>query len=244
MNLDYLLRQLQYEEPLIAVYDSPNPEAFSPLVRPEPPKHSCCFSRYPDWKQGRSLWLSGENHGCPGAGVWMLNIRKRDRNSFIRFLADEEGLMDSHQTMGAWLDAQRPYQPKHGQVIVGPYRADHHDEMITLSFIVNPDQLSHLIIGAHYHAHPQDPAPVAAPFGSGCSQLLSQAAGSDHPLAVIGSTDIAMRQFLPPDKLIFTVNPAMAERLSRLDQRSFLAKPFHERLQKSRKKSEQPSSQP
>ncbi len=236
MNLDYLLEQIEYTEPLIAVYDTSEPDVFSPLVLPARLGHSCCFAFYKQWKQGKSLVLTEESHGCPGAGTWCFNKRRKDQDAFIRFLADEEGLKDSHESMGAWIESQRPYKPKNNHLLIGPYRADRHDEMITLSFVVNPDQLSLLVIGAHYHAHPSDPAPVIAPFGSGCSQLVSQAVGCEFPRAVIGSTDIAMRQFLPPDKLIFTVNPAMAERLSRLDARSFLAKPFRERLLKARHK--------
>ena len=83
-----------------------------------------------------------------------------------------------------------------------------------------------LVIGANYDAAPGDPPAVIAPFGSGCMELAPLFADLDAPQAVIGSTDVAMRQFLPPDVLAFTVTNPMYERLCALDERSFLEKPF------------------
>jgi len=54
------------------------------------------------------------------------------------------------------------------------------------------------------------------------------------PQAIVGATDIAMRQWLPPDALAFTVTRPMFERLCELDERSFLFKPFLQRLQRAR----------
>jgi hypothetical protein len=54
------------------------------------------------------------------------------------------------------------------------------------------------------------------------------------PQASIGTTDIAMRAHLPPDILAFTVTRTMFERLCGLDERSFLYKPFLDRLKKAR----------
>jgi len=52
--------------------------------------------------------------------------------------------------------------------------------------------------------------------------------------ASIGATDIAMRQHVPPDILAFTVTKPMLGRLCKLDERSFLDKPFLQRLNKAR----------
>jgi hypothetical protein len=56
------------------------------------------------------------------------------------------------------------------------------------------------------------------------------------PQAIIGATDIAMRQWLPPDILGFSVTVPMFEQLCSLDEKSFLNKPFLKNLQKSRNK--------
>jgi hypothetical protein len=47
--------------------------------------------------------------------------------------------------------------------------------------------------------------------------------------------DIAMRRYLPPDIIAFTVTKPMYEELCRLDKNSFLSKPFWKDLQKARR---------
>jgi hypothetical protein len=54
------------------------------------------------------------------------------------------------------------------------------------------------------------------------------------PQAVIGATDIAMRQWLDPDILAFTVTVPLFGQLCALDERSFLYKPFLKNLWKAR----------
>ncbi len=85
------------------------------------------------------------------------------------------------------------------------------------------------------HASPDDPAPVLAPFGSGCGLMSSLFPDPTKAQAMIGATDIAMRQCLPPDRLGFTVTVPMLERLLRLDDgHSFLGKHFLGRLKAAR----------
>jgi len=103
----------------------------------------------------------------------------------------------------------------------------------SVTFFVNPDQLSILAIGAQYHSAPEDPVPVIAPFGSGCMQLLPFK-NLTISQASIGTTDIAMRQQIPPDILGFTVTCKMFKQLCELDEQSFLYKDFLKRLKKAR----------
>ena len=118
--------------------------------------------------------------------------------------------------------------------MIGPLRESQYAHLKTVTFYVNPDQLSLLTIGAQYHSAPADAAPVIAPFGSGCSQLVALFDDLGRPQAAIGATDIAMRQHLPPEFLAFTVTKPMFERLCELDERSFLFKPFWRRLREAR----------
>jgi hypothetical protein len=101
----------------------------------------------------------------------------------------------------------------------------------------DPDQLSFLIHGAEYHNADIDNHPVMVAFGSGCGQLAAVLGNVDAavPRAVIGATDMAMREHLPPDILAFTVNGTMYEQLCRLDEHSFMHKQFWKRLMKTRK---------
>jgi hypothetical protein len=137
--------------------------------------------------------------------------------------------------MNQWLDHCQPYQPQHPHLFIGRLRPELYEYLKTVTFFANPDQLGALMLGAQYHAAPPDPTPVIAPFGSGCMQLVSLFEELDVPQAMVGSMDIAMRQHLPPEIIAFTVTKPMFERLCALDERSFLYKPFWERLQKARK---------
>jgi len=58
---------------------------------------------------------------------------------------------------------------------------------------------------------------------------------SDMPKVVIGATDIAMREYFPPDILALTVNKPMYRQLCELDENSALYKSFWKRLRKARR---------
>jgi hypothetical protein len=136
--------------------------------------------------------------------------------------------------MGDWLDKIKRYQPKHTYLFVGPLVEDAYKLLETITFFVNPDQLSVLVAGAQYYNSPYDPTPILAEFGSGCMEMLTLISGYKEPKAMIGSTDMAMRQYIPHDSIAFTVNKPMFELLCSLDNDSFLGKPFLENLKKSR----------
>ena len=65
-------------------------------------------------------------------------------------------------------------------------------------------------------------------------QILPLFEDMNIPQAMIGATDIAMRQYLPPDILAFTVTRPMFKQLCELDERSFLYKPFWRNLREAR----------
>jgi len=135
--------------------------------------------------------------------------------------------------MEKWIEAARPYRAEHPHLFIGPVRDEAWPYLKTVTFLVNPDQLSALAIGAQFHSAPEDPPPVIAPFGSGCSQF-QPFRNLESPQASIGSTDIAMRQHLPPDILMLTATRTMFKQLCALDEKSFLGKPFLRRLKEAR----------
>ncbi len=122
------------------------------------------------------------------------------------------GLYDALET--------KPFEPlvNPRQCIFSSYRDWMEGKSIFVTFFVNPDQLSALMTGAQYHSSPEDVEPVIAPFGSGCSMLVSLFKDLDKPQALVGSTDIAMRRHLPRNILSLTVTRPMYERLCRLDE--------------------------
>lgn len=230
-NPDRLKKRLDIKTPVIGFYDSAEPALFEPLV--EPRESECVFCFFKNWIKGDTLHMTKEHYGCGGAGHWMWGIQLRSRKDFIKFLVDDEGLKASPALMGKWIDARRTYQADHPHLFLGPLKEEAWPYAKSIAFIVNADQLSALAIGAQYHSSPLDPPPVIAPFGSGCSQFLPFK-DVNIPQASIGATDIAMRQHLPPDVLMFTVTRPMFKQLCELDERSFLYKPFWQRLRKAR----------
>ncbi|MFH1488248.1 MAG: DUF169 domain-containing protein [Pseudomonadota bacterium] len=229
-----LLLKTGISHPLIGVYDAPDPDAFGPLVSPKPGKWACVFMFYKKWLEGLTLQVTKDNFGCGGAGYWLCSVETRTREEFIKFLAEDEGLKSSTELMNRWLDYRKPYIQENTDLLIGPLRDDHYEYLQSVTFYVNPDQLGLLMTGANYDNAPEDPPPVIAPFGSGCGLMLGLFKDLSIPQAIIGATDIAMRQYLSPDLLAFTVTRPMFERLCSLDEKSFLYKPFWQNLRKAR----------
>jgi len=226
------LRQtLNIGAPIIGFFDAPEPGLFEPVVSPQ--AKDCVFSFYDAWLKGKTLHITRENYGCGGAGHWMWGIQLRPRKEFLEFLVDEEGLKASRALMAKWIDAALPYRAQHPHLFLGPLKDEAWPYLKTASFLVNPDQLSALAIGAQYHSAPEDPPPVIAPFGSGCSQF-QPFHSLDTPQASIGATDIAMRQHLPAGIMMMAVTKPMFRQLCALDEKSFLGKPFLRRLKEAR----------
>jgi hypothetical protein len=229
-----LIKQIGLTAPLIGLYDAPDPSPFEPLIQPKSGKRACVFAFYKQWLKGKTLHITEDNAGCGGACHWLFDQETRSRKDFIKFLVDEEGLRASHELMNQWLDHNKPYEPVNPNIMIGPLKADQYEYLKTITFYVNPDQLSALMIGAQYNNAPGYLPVVIAPFGSGCMELLPLFKDLNIPQAIIGATDIAMRQHLPPDTLAFTVTKPMFQKLCELDERSFLYKPFWRDLRKSR----------
>ena len=125
---------------------------------------------------------------------------------------------------------------ENGYVVIGPLKEKQYEHLKTVTFYVNPDQLSLLLLGAEYNNASIKNNPAITAFGSGCGQIAALLGDFDAgiPKAVIGATDIAMRVHLPPDILAFTVNKPMYKQLCELDENSFLYKHFWKRLRKAR----------
>jgi hypothetical protein len=233
-DYQYLISRIDLITPLIGIYDAPDQEPFEPVVTIPQRQRACIFEFYNDWVEGKTLKITPESYGCGGCGTWMFGIHTRSREDYIKFLAGKEGLKASEELMGKWFDQVHRYRPVHGQLFLGPLKAGQYEYLKTVTFYANPDQLSVLVLAANYHAGPDDPAPVSVDFGSGCMEMLTLVHEKPHPFAVIGATDMAMRNNLPPDKMAFTVNKAMFERVCSIGSDSFLEKPFLKMLKYAR----------
>lgn len=231
----FLINHSDCTKSMIAFYDAPAETPFKNKIEIKPAGHVCFFAHYKNWMQGKTLRITKDNYGCGGCGTWLFNDQVKSREEYIKFLADDEGLKANHDLMGKWFDTAKRYEPEHDALFFGPYDPEFDGFMKSVTFFINADQLSIFILTANYFASPEYPEPVKAPFGSGCMELLPQFDSMDYPQAIIGATDLAMRKYLPPEILAFTVNPPMYENLCKLDEKSFLNKPFLEGLKKARR---------
>jgi len=232
LTLEALCAAADLDARPVGLYDAPEPERFAPVVS----LRRCLFDHYEDWQRGNTLLFDQASKGCPGCGYWLTGVgRFPSRQAMVEFLTVKEGLRETHALTEAWLDACPVQPPAHGHILIGPVRPELDEYLKTITFFVTPDQLSVLLYGAHYHAHPDDPAPVLAPFGSGCGLMHSLFPDLTKAQAVIGATDIAMRPNMPPNRLSFTVTVPMLRRLLRLDDgHSFLGKHFLSKLKSAR----------
>ena len=74
-----ILDRLSIEEPLIGFYDAPDPAPFAPLVTPG--SHQCVFASLKAWRQGKTLHLTREKHGCGGGHLFGIAGRSRRSGS-------------------------------------------------------------------------------------------------------------------------------------------------------------------
>jgi len=231
-NIANLLEIADIKTPLFGLYDVPDSKPFEPFSRPK----RCIFSFYENWKKGESICISVNDSSCRGGGYWIGGVKFTTRENFAKDLNEREGFKSSNKLMKQWLDNQKPYKIEHGYVVIGPLRDEQYDFLKTISFFVNPDQLSLLLLGTEYQNASININPTITAFGSGCGQLAALFGNFDPdiPRAIIGATDIAMRGHLPPDILTLTVNKPMFRQLCELDENSFLYKSFWKRLRKAR----------
>ena len=226
-----LLEIAGIETPPIGFYDMPDRTPFEPFAQVK----RCIFSCYENWLKGERISIAVGDPICRGGNYWIGGVEFTSHDNFASALAEREGFK-SAELMKQWLDNQRPYIIEHEYVVIGPL-VDGYDEYLkTITFFVNPDQLSLLLLGTETANASVDVHPTFVAFGSGCGQLaaLFGNVDPDTPKAIIGATDIAMRQYLPPDILALTVNKPMYRQLCELDEGSFLYKPFWRRLRKAR----------
>lgn len=231
-----LIADLDLKTPLIGFYDAPDPQAFAPLVAPRKGagRGPCLFHFYRCWIKGETLHLTADNYGCGGCGRSLFGVQTRERDAFIDFLWKDEGLRSRRELMADWVDNAPTYHPAHANVLIGPLQPEQAPHLKTVTFWVNADQLCVLQHGAYHHHAWGAPDPVTVPFGSGCSELVVPFWDLTAPQAVIGGTDVAMRDGLPPGLLAFTVTVPLFAQLCALGDESFLRKGFLKRLRKAR----------
>lgn len=100
-------------------------------------------------------------------------------------------------------------------------------------FLVNPDQLTALVVLANYGRSTSDN--VIVPAASGCQSigiLPYYEAKQERPRAVIGTLDVSARPFLPPDKLTFAIPWTMFLEMEEHVEGSFLQRKAWQQVRK------------
>ncbi len=222
----YITDKLGIDLPLIGVYDAPHDAEFDRIIEPVAHRRACIFAYFNAWLRGQTLKLTSINYGCNGSGYWLFGKETRNRKEFVDFLVGEEGLKCSKELMNNWLEVTPTYKSTHRCIYIGPIKNAMEKYLRSVTFFVNPDQLSALVVAANYFADGSGDNPVEVPFGSGCMQLLSLVPANDKPKAIVGATDLAMRKYLPKNLMAFTVNAKMFDKLCSIDKDSFLNKGY------------------
>jgi hypothetical protein len=220
--VERLMKKLRLTTPLLAVYDAAASEAFAPVFEPE--GDECCFSYYDRWLAGETLALKKGGGGCKGAHR-ALGIERTSPPFMAHFLTDGvgapkgEGLRATPEIAQAYLDRGKPPVPESGGILVGPLRLEQWERVRSVTFLVDPDRLAALTTLAGYWSAENV---VAAPFGSACSFFWKSFNEIEGAQAVIGGTDVAMRQYLPTAIMTLTVAPAHFARMLTVGDDSFL----------------------
>ncbi len=238
-QVERLRERLRLNTPILAIYDAAPDETFAPTV--EAKGSNCIFSFYEDWLAGCTIVIrKGEGHGC-GGGQRALGLEKKYPPFMAHFLTDGvgapkgEGLRANADLAKAFLDSARPPDVASGTILIGPLRLPRWDAVRSLTFLVDPDRLSALMtLSAYWSA---DTRLVSAPFSSGCGMMLREleAEGeADRP--IIGTTDIAMRRFIPSEMMSLTVSPKRFQQMLGFPEDCFLYRAWWNELMDGRRK--------
>ena len=244
-QVERLCAALRLEYPLLALYHAePGPE-FEPLVYAR--GRACCFSYFERLREGKTLvvepargeWGKSET-GCMGMQRGF-GVSDAQAPWLAHFLTDGkggaplgEGLKATPDLAQQWIDRGGALRAQSRTALLGPLRLDRLDAVQSITFFCDPDRLSALITLATYWS--ADPEEVVAPFSSGCGYLWRVLKTLGRDRALVGGTDIAMRKYLPPSVLTFTVSPERFARMADFPDDSFLNQEWWKGLMEAREK--------
>jgi len=201
-------------------------------------KWGCAMALYRvTMKLGKPAVFNRNTYGCIGAGVGLcLGDTYKDNRDFMEnLLADEEGYFESRTLAKEFMD-NLPYADiPHEYVVFKPLEMINPDEEepALVSFPVNADQLSALVVLANFRRKGQEH--VVAPFCSGCQSVCVipyNESLKDEPRGIIGNIDISSRKILPAEVLTFTVPFKMFLQMEEDAPKSFLRKETWARVAK------------
>jgi len=160
-----------------------------------------CYKTFPGGEECFCSFLADGNEGSEkGRKTGEMVASWGNRQMTDDFLKGERYLKDAATTR-AWLDVF-PFRdiPAKWVVIKPLEQVDPaQDEVKSVTFFVDPDRLSALVILANYDQPAQEN--VTIPWGAGCQSIGSFAYRElerEHPRGVVGLTDISARNTVRP----------------------------------------------
>lgn len=163
-------------------------------------------------EEGVTAVISRDNYGCRGAGFHLGFVEQLFPN-FNYFLScgipgkvRGEGYKKTPELVEAFLKEYRPLKAPADYCIMKPVsQLSSGEQPETVFFLVNPDQLSALVVLANYDLPGNDG--VFTPFGSGCSSIiqLPRIENQGRKRGIVALTDISVRGVLPENILGFAV---------------------------------------
>jgi hypothetical protein len=180
-----------------------------------------CFLRFlsignRDWDHGRAMIQKLTEGGAP--------------KIMVEEFTEGEGFKKTPELVAQYLEEVPNIEPEGPYVVIKPLKSlALGEEPKVVTFLVEPDQLSALVVLANYARPGIDN--VRIPFSAGCASLALYPfyeAGQANPRAVIGLTDISARYYLRKplgkDILSFTVPWNLFKKMEGNVSESFLTR--------------------
>ncbi len=173
----------------------------------------CVIGALAKVRHGKSLSFDNQAIGCPG-GRRYLGFATEIRPEFEYFLScgipgkmEGERYKISPEIVQKSMEHLPAFKAPAKYIVFKRWdNLTEADNPAVVIFFAPPDVLSGLFTLANFDR--TEPNGVIAPFGSGCSSIVShpyRETNSRRPHAVLGMFDVSARPFVPPNVLTFSV---------------------------------------
>jgi uncharacterized protein (DUF169 family) len=204
----------------------------------------CVASMLVAASKGKTASFDKKTFGCVGGGTGLgfgnqyekqnfpienlLSTGKKDYNHEkirSRFLEEGECYIKTPELALKFVENMPMREVNEKYVIFKPLELlNLTDNPVMVIFLVNPDQLSALVVLANYER--EDNMNVIAPFCAGCQSILFGYAEEEkeNPKSTIGFFDISARKYIDKNLLTFTIPFKMFREMEANVEGSFLTK--------------------
>ncbi|MFA5405611.1 MAG: DUF169 domain-containing protein [Ignavibacteria bacterium] len=204
----------------------------------------CVASMLVAASKGRTAYFDRNTFGCVGGGTglgfgnqyeendfpieYLLSTGKKDYNNEkikSRYITEGECYIKTPELALKFVENMPMRNIKEKFVTFKPLELlNLTDKPEMVIFLVNPDQLSALVVLSNYDR--EDNMNVIAPFCAGCQSILFGYAEEEkeNPKATIGFFDISARKYIDKNLLTFTIPFKMFRKMESNVEKSFLTK--------------------